>query len=63
MINFGLTKRKVNILEKNSDTYKSLVAKFKVKTRSEHPSIKGKIEVLKFLSKYIFHRYELKNIR
>lgn len=59
MIKFGLTKKKVTILEKNSDTYKSLVAKFKVKSRSEQPNITGKMEILKFLSKYIFHRYEL----
>jgi hypothetical protein len=62
MIKFGRTKIKGNYVTETSDTYKSLVAKFKVKTRSEHQNIKGKIELLKFLSKYIFHRYELECI-
>jgi hypothetical protein len=59
MIKFGRTEIKGNYVTETSDTYKSLVANFKVKTRSEHQNINGKIEVLKLLSKYIFHRYEL----
>jgi hypothetical protein len=60
MIKSGLTKKKETIQEKNSDTYESFVATFKIETRSEYLNKNGKIEVLKFLSEYVFHRYEFK---
>ena len=54
MIKFGRTEIKGNYITANSDTYISFVAKFKVKTHSEHPNVNGKIEVLKILVKIYF---------